>query len=833
MTAVNASSAGGAAVPHLSLDPFSIEYFDDLHPSQERLREAGPLVYLDKWKVYGVARYAEVHAVLNDPATFCSSRGVGLSDFSKEKPWRPPSIILEADPPEHTRTRAVLSQVLSPTALKQVRDRFAAAAAAKVDELLERRSFDAIADLAEAYPLAIFPDALGLKQEGREHLLPYAGVVFNAFGPPNQLRQDAIERSAPHQAYVAEQCQRENLTPGGFGACIHARVDAGDITAAEAPLLVRSLLSAGLDTTVNGIGAAVYCLARYPDQLARLRQDIVAGAQCVRGGRAVREPGADVLPHHDAGCRDRRASRRRRRESPDVFGRSQPRSAPLGESRQLRHHTADQRPCRLWLRHPYVRRPARGPPGGRDHAGGAGAQGRGDRDHRTGEAPLQQYAARAGEPSCDDHAGLTRSPQIAPFKYKKIRGENGMKSFANHLALALSGALSLAGANAARAQISDNVVRVGVLNDISGIFQDTNGMGSVEAARMAAEDFNGGGKGIKVEIVYADHQNKADVGQAIARKWLDVEAVDAIVDVPNSAVGLSINSLLRDSRMTFLASSTASSDLTGKACSPNTIQWVNDAWATGNTTAAAMMARGGKDWYFVTVDYALGKGIEAEATNYIEKNGGKVLGSSKHPLGTSDFASFLLQAQNSKSKVIGLANAGGDTINAVKQANEFGIQQSGQTMVAFLLFVNDVHGMGLKVAQGLQLLEAFYWDMDDDTRAFAKRFAARPGMNGKMPSGNQAGVYASTLAYLNAVAATGSDHAKDAVPQMKKFKGKDKLFGDVTIRQDGRVIHPMYLFEVKKPDESKYPYDYYKLVSTIPADQAFRPIADGGCSLVK
>jgi branched-chain amino acid transport system substrate-binding protein len=303
--------------------------------------------------------------------------------------------------------------------------------------------------------------------------------------------------------------------------------------------------------------------------------------------------------------------------------------------------------------------------------------------------------------------------------------------------------------------------------------------------------------------------------------------------VPNSAVGLTINSLLRDSRMTFLASSTASSDLTGKACSPNTIQWVNDAWATGNTTAAAMMARGGTDWYFLTVNYALGQGIEAEATNYIEKHGGKVLGSSKHPLGTSDFASLLLQAQNSKARVIGLANAGGDTINAVKQAGEFGISQGGQTMVAFLLFINDVHGMGLKVAQGLQLLEAFYWDMDDGTRAFAKRFGARPGMNGKMPSGNQAGVYASTLAYLNAVAATGSDDARDAVPQMKKFKGKDKLFGDVTIRQDGRVIHPMYLFEVKKPEESKYPYDYYKLVSTTPADQAFRPMADGGCSLVK
>ena len=385
----------------------------------------------------------------------------------------------------------------------------------------------------------------------------------------------------------------------------------------------------------------------------------------------------------------------------------------------------------------------------------------------------------------------------------------------------------------ANAEISDNVVRVGVLNDISGIFQDTNGMGSVEAARMAAEDFGDGGKNIKVEIVYADHQNKADVGVAIARKWLDIEGVDAIVDVPNSAVGLAINTLLRDSRMTLLASSTASADLTGKACSPNTIQWVNDTWATGNTTAAAMMSGGARSWYFVTVDYAFGKGIEVEASKYIESHGGKVLGSSKHPLGTSDFASFLLQAQGSKAEIIGLANAGGDTINAVKQASEFGIQQGGQKLAAFLIFINDVHAMGLKVAQGLQLMEAFYWDMNDDTRAFAKRFAARPGMNGKMPSGNQAGVYASTLGYLNAVAATGSDNAKDVVPEMKKFSGKDKLFGDTTIRQDGRVVHPMFLFEVKKPEEAKYPYDYYKLVSTIPADKAFRPLAEGGCALVK
>jgi branched-chain amino acid transport system substrate-binding protein len=235
----------------------------------------------------------------------------------------------------------------------------------------------------------------------------------------------------------------------------------------------------------------------------------------------------------------------------------------------------------------------------------------------------------------------------------------------------------------------------------------------------------------------------------------------------------------------------------------------------------------------VTVDYALGKGIEAEASKYIETHGGKVLGSAKHPLGTSDFASFLLQAQSSKAQVIGLANAGGDTINAVKQASEFGIQQSGQKLVAFLMLIQDVHGMGLKVAQGLQLMEAFYWDMNDDTRAFAKRFGARPGMNGKMPSSNHAGVYAATMAYLNAVAAKGSDNAKDVVPQMKTVSGRDKLFGDITIRQDGRVVHPLFLYEVKKPEESKYPWDYYKLISTVPGDQAFRPMADGGCPLVK
>src|SRR3954451_16870488 len=270
---MSAPGSTASGVPHLDVDPFDMNFFADPYPTHELLRETGPVVYLDKWKLYGVARYAEVHAVLNDPATFCSSRGVGLSDFKKETPWRPPSLILEADPPEHTRTRAVLSKVLSPAVMKQIRAAFTAAAEAKADELVARGSFDAIADLAEAYPLSVFPDAVGLRQEGRENLLPYAGLVFNAFGPPNKLRQDSLERSAPHQAYVAEQCQRENLAPGGFGACIHAQADTGQITPAEAPLLVRSLLSAGLDTTVNGIGAAIYCMARFPEQWARFRNE--------------------------------------------------------------------------------------------------------------------------------------------------------------------------------------------------------------------------------------------------------------------------------------------------------------------------------------------------------------------------------------------------------------------------------------------------------------------------------------------------------------------------------------------------------------------------------
>jgi len=395
-------------------------------------------------------------------------------------------------------------------------------------------------------------------------------------------------------------------------------------------------------------------------------------------------------------------------------------------------------------------------------------------------------------------------------------------------------AIDLVAAGAQTPVVSDGVVKIGVLTDMAGVFSDLAGAGAVTAAQMAVDDFIEKEKPpFKVELVSADHQNKPDIGTGIARQWFDTGGVDMITDVINSGVALAVSGVAESKNRMLIVTGSGSTRLTNEQCSPNTISYTWDTYSFANGQSRIVKSLGLDTWYFVAVDYALGKSLVSEASEAVTRNGGKIVGTIYHPISTTDLSSFLLQAQGSKAKVIGLANAGGDTINAVKQAAEFGTKEGGQTMVAFLLFVNDVHGMGLKVAQGLQLLEAFYWDMDDDTRAFAKRFAARPGMNGKMPSGNQAGVYASTLAYLNAVAATGSDDAKDAVPQMKKFKGKDKLFGDVTIRQDGRVVHPMYLFEVKKPEESKYPYDYYKLVSTIPADQAFRPIADGGCSLVK
>lgn len=374
-------------------------------------------------------------------------------------------------------------------------------------------------------------------------------------------------------------------------------------------------------------------------------------------------------------------------------------------------------------------------------------------------------------------------------------------------------------------------VKIGVLNDRSGIYADIAGEGSVIAAQMAVEDFKATDKGINVSIVSADHQNKPDVGSNIARQWYDTENVDVIADVPTSSVALAVNEITKEKNKIFLASGPASSDLTGKACSPNTVHWTYDTWALANGTGSAMVAQGGDSWFFVTADYAFGHALERDTTAVVEASGGKVLGAVRHPFPGQDFSSFLLQAQGSGAKVVGLANAGGDTINAVKQASEFGITQGGQALAALLMFINDVHALGLDVAQGLVLTSAFYWDKNDQTREFSARFQERNA--GQKPSMIEAGVYASVLHYLKAVEAVGDKDAAKVMAKMKEMPTDDPLFGKGTIRADGRKLHDMYLFRVKKPDQSKGPWDYFETVATIPADKAFRPLAEGGCSLVK
>jgi branched-chain amino acid transport system substrate-binding protein len=396
--------------------------------------------------------------------------------------------------------------------------------------------------------------------------------------------------------------------------------------------------------------------------------------------------------------------------------------------------------------------------------------------------------------------------------------------------VALAAAALLVAAPAG-AQISDNVVKIGVLNDQSSLYADLSGQGSVVAARMATEDYGADKKGLKVEIVSADHQNKADVGSNIARQWLDQDKVDVIVDVPNSAVALAVNQIVKEKGKAFLVSGAASSDLTGKQCSPNTIHWTYDTWALANGTGSAIVKTGGDTWFFLTADYAFGHALERDTEAVVIKNGGKVLGKVRHPLNTSDFSSFLLQAQASKAKIIGLANAGGDTTNAIKQAAEFGIVKGGQSLAGLLVFITDVHALGLPTAQGLIMTEAFYWDQNEKTRAFAKRFAERN--RGIHPTMIHAGVYSAILHYLKTVEALKSDDGGKVIAKMKETPTDDPLFGKGTIRADGRKIHDMYLFEVKKPAESKGPWDYYKLRSTIPAAQAFRPLDQGECSLVK
>jgi branched-chain amino acid transport system substrate-binding protein len=395
--------------------------------------------------------------------------------------------------------------------------------------------------------------------------------------------------------------------------------------------------------------------------------------------------------------------------------------------------------------------------------------------------------------------------------------------------LSIFAAVQLLAAASAWAAPPD-VVKIGILNDMNGPFADQSGRGSVVAAQMAAEDFAAEGPSeFEVRILSADHQNKPDTGAQIARAWVDQEGVAAIADSVNSAVGLAVNQIMADRHRTFMATNVGTSDLTGKFCQPTTVQWTMDTYALGGSVARAMVSRGGASWYFISFDYALGAALERDATATIQALGGKVLGSVKHPLGTTDFSSYLLQAQASGAQVVGLADTGSDLVNAVKQAAEFGVAKK-QSLAGLFTQIVDVDAIGLQAAQGLLVTEAFYWDLNDATRAFGRRFAQR--FDRKMPTANQAGVYASVLAYLHAVKAAGTIEGEAVVAELRRHPIQDALFGTVTVRPDGRAVHDMFTFRVKSPAESASRWDVYQLVSTTPGAQAFRPLDQGGCRLV-
>ena len=393
---------------------------------------------------------------------------------------------------------------------------------------------------------------------------------------------------------------------------------------------------------------------------------------------------------------------------------------------------------------------------------------------------------------------------------------------------------SLVFAGAAFAQTLDKVVKVGSLGDQSGLYADIGGPGSSVAAQMAIDDSGLLAKGWKIELISADHQNKPDVGVNIGKQWIDVEKVDVFVDLASSGVGLAIANLAKEKNVVNLNSGSASSDLTGAQCSPNTIHWVYDTWMLANGTGKALVKSGGDSWFFLTADYAFGHALERDTAAVVTANGGKVLGGVKHPLNNADFSSFLLQAQSSKAKIIGLANAGGDTTNSIKQAAEFGIVKGGQKLAALLLFLTDVKAIGLETAQGLNFTETFYWDMDDKTRAFSKRFSDKM-KNNAPPTMVQAGVYAGVRHYLKTLEALGGNphDGVKVVEKMKSLPTEDDLFGKGEIQPNGRTIHSAYLFEVKKPSESKGPWDFYKLVGTVPGDQAFTPLSESKCALLK
>jgi branched-chain amino acid transport system substrate-binding protein len=393
-------------------------------------------------------------------------------------------------------------------------------------------------------------------------------------------------------------------------------------------------------------------------------------------------------------------------------------------------------------------------------------------------------------------------------------------------ALALAAWATVASAQ----QLTDNVVKLGVLTDMSSLYSDINGPGAVIAVQMAVEDFGGSVGGKKIEIIQADVQNKADVAATIAGRWYDTEQVDAILGSGASSSSIATARVANDKKKIYLATDPASSDITGKLCNPYTVHWVYDTFALANGTGSAVVKAGGKSWYFLTADYAFGYALQRDVAAVVTKAGGKVIGEVRHPINTSDFSSFLLQAQSSKAQIIGLANAGGDTINSIKQASEFGIVKGGQKLAGLLVFISDVNALGLERAQGLNLTEAFYWDLNDKTRAFSKRFAARHG--GKMPTSIQAGFYSAALQYLHAVKAAGTDQSDAVMAKLKEIKWDDPVFGLSYIRADGRKMHDMYLFEVKKPSESKGPWDYYNLVAKMSAEEAFRPMDQGECPMV-
>jgi branched-chain amino acid transport system substrate-binding protein len=399
-------------------------------------------------------------------------------------------------------------------------------------------------------------------------------------------------------------------------------------------------------------------------------------------------------------------------------------------------------------------------------------------------------------------------------------------------ALLLGTALTLASAGLASAQ--DKTVKIGSLSDQSGLYADLAGPGSTLAAQMAIEDSKLKDKGWKIDLISGDHQNKPDIGTTIARQWFDVDKVDVVVDVPNSGVALAVNNVVKEKNGVYINSGAATSDLTNAQCSPNTIHWTYDTYMLAHATGQALVKAGGDTWFFLTADYAFGAALERDTTAVVTANGGKVVGGVKHPLNTADFSSFLLQAQASKAKIIGLANAGGDTTNSIKQAAEFGIGKGGQKLAGLLLFLTDVKAIGLETAQGLNFTETFYWDLNDQTRAFSKRFSEKM-KNGAPPTMVQAGVYAGLLHYFKALDALGGNPHDGAkiVAKMKEIPADDPLFGKGEVQANGRVTHNAYLFEVKKPSESKSPWDLYKLVGTVPGDQAFTPLSESKCALLK